>query len=189
MTPESVVGLLAEPVRLRVFSAAVLGAATLPEIGAAARVSPREAAVALRRLVDGGLVEETDEGVRVRGEEFKETVRAARSGRPAEEYGSGDAHTDELLRTFLRDGRLVGLPTQLRRREVVLRYLAERSFEPGVTYPETAVNDTLRAWCGGVGSERAKVDHVTVRRHLVDLCLLGRENNRYWLRVEAKPAA
>ncbi|MCX4725045.1 DUF2087 domain-containing protein [Streptomyces sp. NBC_01306] len=182
MTPESVIGLLAEPMRLRVFSAVALGAATLPEIVETAGASPKEAAAALRRLTDGGLVEETSDGLRSRHEEFKEIARAARPERSSEEYGSGDERTEALLRTFVRDGRLVRLPAQFRRREVLLRYFVERSFDPGVTYPEKAVNDKLREWCKG-----AEIDHVTIRRYLIDLCLLGREDNHYWLREDVKP--
>ncbi|MDH6440270.1 hypothetical protein M2158_008811 [Streptomyces sp. SAI-144] len=182
MTPESVVGLLAEPVRLRVFSAVVLGAATLPEVVEAANVSPKEAAAALRRLTDGGLVEETSEGLRSRHEEFKEIARAARPERSSEEYGSGDEQTEALLRTFVRDGRLARLPAQFRRREVLLRYFVERSFDPGVTYSEKDVNDKLREWCDG-----SEIDHVTIRRYLIDLCLLGRDDSRYWLREDVKP--
>lgn len=29
----------------------------------------------------------------------------------------------------------------------MLRHIAEQTFEPGVEYPERAVNDKLRAWC------------------------------------------
>ncbi len=183
MTPESVVGLLAEPLRLRVFSAAVLGAATIPEIVKTAGVTHKDAAAALRRLIDGGLIEETGNGVRARSEEFKEIARAAQYGRPAEEFGSGDEGTEELLRRFVRNGRLVGLPAQSHRREVILRYFVKQSFEPGVTYSETAVNNKLREWCEGT-----RVDHVSIRRYLINLRLLGRENNRYWLHEMAKPA-
>ncbi|MFJ5561773.1 DUF2087 domain-containing protein [Streptomyces sp. NPDC093250] len=182
MTTEAVVGLLAEPVRLRVFSAVTLGATTLPEVVETAGASPKEAAVALRRLTDGGLVEQTSDGLRSRYEEFKKIARTVRPERSSEEYGSGDERTEVLLRTFVRDGRLVRLPAQFRRREVLLRYFVRRSFDPGVIYPEKTVNDKLREWCDG-----GETDHVTIRRYLIDLCLLGREDNQYWLREDVMP--
>lgn len=84
--------------------------------------------------------------------------------------------TDPVLRTFVRDGRLVRLPARWQRKLVVLRYVAERTFEPGVDYPERTVDERLRAWC-----ENAPVDHVTLRRYLVDLGHLRRQSGSYWV--------
>ncbi|MER7474086.1 DUF2087 domain-containing protein, partial [Micromonospora sp. NPDC000018] len=72
------------------------------------------------------------------------------------------------------DGVLVGLSAQRGRRRVLLAHVAT-SFEPGVRYPERAVDDVLRRWCEGGGS-----DHVTLRRYLVDEQLLAREQGVYW---------
>jgi hypothetical protein len=180
MTPETVVGLLAEPVRLRVFSAVALGAKTLPEVVKAAGTSAKETAVALRRLRSSGLVEEADGELGTRAEYFREIVRSAHPAEQAEKHGSDDERVESLLRTFVRDGRLIRMPAQFERRRVVLRHLVQRSFEPGVQYTEKEVNEKLRTWC-----ESSATDHVTVRRYLIDLCLLGREDGgAYWLREE-----
>ncbi|MFB9433110.1 DUF2087 domain-containing protein [Streptoalloteichus tenebrarius] len=37
------------------------------------------------------------------------------------------------------------------------------------------MNDRLRTWCDG-----GEVDHVTIRRHLVDAGILVRKDGRYW---------
>ena len=50
----AVVRLLAQPARLRVFSALVLGACTPAEVVAATGLEMREVVVGLRRLADGG---------------------------------------------------------------------------------------------------------------------------------------
>ncbi len=90
---------------------------------------------------------------------------------------SGRVGADEdVLRTFVRDGRLVRLPAKWQKKLVVLRHVAERTFEPGIDYPERDVNDRLRAWC-----EDAPVDHVTLRRYLVDLGHLRRQLGHYWV--------
>ncbi len=93
---------------------------------------------------------------------------AGRAGEPE--------RTDPVLRTFVRDGRLVRLPARWQRKLVVLRYVAERTFEPGIEYPERTVNEKLRPWC-----EDAPVDHVTLRRYLVDLGHLHRHHGSYWV--------
>lgn len=186
MTPETVVGLLAEPVRLRVFSAVALGAKTLPEVVRTAGTSAKETAVALRRLQGSGLVEETDGELGTRAEYFREITRGARSAEradQAEHHGYGDERVESLLRTFVRDGRLLRMPAQFERRRVVLRHLVQRSFEPGVRYTEKEVNEKLRAWYEG-----SVTDHVTLRRYLIDFCLLGREDGgAYWLREDIAP--
>lgn len=181
MTPQAVVGLLAEPARLRVFSAAVLGASSPSAISEAAGVSPKETGAALRRLHEGGLVEYVDGAVRARGEYLKDVARqaAGSSGRPEADHGTGDDRLESLLRTFLREGgdRIRALPRQFTRRRAVLAHLAGRFFESGAAYTERDVNEILRGWCAD-----AEVDHVTVRRYLIDHGLLQREDGgAYWL--------
>ncbi|THA23653.1 DUF2087 domain-containing protein [Streptomyces sp. RKND-216] len=186
MTPEEIVGLLAEPGRLRVFSAVVLGAGTPSEVTDRAGIPPKEAVAALRRLQEGGLVQAAGGRLVARAGQFKDTaLRAARSedsARPGVDHGSGDPRVETLLRTFLRDdgGRIRSLPRQFGRRRIVLHHLARRSFETGAAYPEREVNAVLRGWCEGAG-----VDHVTVRRYLVDHCLLSRADGVYRLREDA----
>lgn len=103
------------------------------------------------------------------------TPASVRAGEPEQ--------ADPVLRTFVRDGRLVRLPARWQRKLVVLRYVAERTFEPGIEYPERTVNERLRAWC-----EDAPVDHVTLRRYLVDLDHLHRRHGSYRV-PDATPVA
>ena len=63
VTPEHLVGLLAEPERLRVVAAVVLGARTPPDIALAAGLDLRVVLKALRRLEAGGLVSSGADGV------------------------------------------------------------------------------------------------------------------------------
>ncbi|EST38377.1 hypothetical protein N566_07755 [Streptomycetaceae bacterium MP113-05] len=187
MTPQDIVGLLAEPGRLRVFSAVVLGAGTPSEVTRSAGVPVKEARAALRRLQDGGLVDVADGALRARTAHLKDAARrAARnedSPRPTVDHGTGDERVETLLRTFLRDDgeRIRRLPRQFGRQRIVLHHLAHRSFDAATEYPEREVNDILRGWCEG-----AEIDHVTVRRHLVDHCLLAREDGVYRLREDAR---
>ena len=56
---------------------------------------------------------------------------------------------------------------------IVLEHVVQ-SFEPGVDYPEPEVNAMLTEWTAGSG-----VDHVTVRRYLIDEDLLRRVDSVY----------
>ncbi|MER6103873.1 DUF2087 domain-containing protein [Streptomyces sp. NPDC001832] len=178
MRAQTIIGVLADSVRLRVFSAIVLGATTLPDAARAAGTTPKETATAVRKLVAGGLV--TDEDGRLRSDEayLRAAARPADSVQPS----AGGGPEASLLRTFVVDGRLRSLPAQLERRRAVLSHLARGAFQAGLTYDEPAVNDLLRAWCEGSGT-----DHVAVRRYLIELQILDRDTSRYWLRVDTAP--
>jgi hypothetical protein len=173
--PAELVGLLAEPERLRVVAAMVLGARTHAEIAQSAGLHPKTVAAALHRLHTGGLIEDAPGGYVLRTALFKEAARAAAPPPAGEKpHGYADPKVEQLIRTFVRDGRLVRLPAQRTRRRLVLEHVAG-SFEPGVRYPEREVDAVLRAWTGG-----GVVDHVTLRRYLVDENLLDRDGGEYW---------
>jgi hypothetical protein len=75
-----------------------------------------------------------------------------------------------VLRSFVRDGRLLSMPASQGKRMVVLDHIAQ-SFEPGLHYTEKQVNAILVSWYE---------DTATVRRYLVDAGYLSREAGEYW---------
>uniref|UniRef100_A0AAU3I1N2 DUF2087 domain-containing protein n=1 Tax=Streptomyces sp. NBC_01393 TaxID=2903851 RepID=A0AAU3I1N2_9ACTN len=147
----------------------------------AAGTSPKETAAALRRLQGGGLVGEEEGELRALTDTLRDILKgAAPAERPAD-HGTGDDQTESLLRTFVKDGRLLSVPAQIGRRRTVLHYLAGRAFEPDTKYSEREVNDKLRPWSEGSGT-----DHVAIRRYLIELRLLDRDNRGlYWLLPDA----
>ncbi|MFJ9863386.1 DUF2087 domain-containing protein [Streptomyces sp. NPDC101165] len=164
------IGLLAEKSRLRALAAVALGADSPERIAEVAGLSAKDTALALLRLREQGVVTDGAQGGQaVSYGLFREL---ARQERPTPRAGDG---TDAVLDTFVRDGRLVRLPAQWTRKKLVLRHIAERTFEPGVEYPEQVVNERLRAWC----EDSDEIDHVTLRRHLVDLHHLHRSEGIY----------
>jgi hypothetical protein len=168
--PETVCGLLAEEDRLRTFAALVLGADTPNEVALATGQSGRDVVRALHRLVEGGLVVLVDGRYVAQSEAFKDAVRAAAPAAEPDEPLDPDQERAAVLRTFLREGRLLQVPVARSKRRVVLEHIAS-VFEPGVRYPERTVDAILRAWYD---------DYVTIRRYLIDECLLTRERNVYW---------
>ena len=173
MDATALVRVLAEPVRMKVFAAFVLGARSTAQAAQFAGVSAREAAVAVHRLAEAGLVDTASEPVTVRTEMFADIARQAAPPKPVDDHGYTDPKVANVVGTFLRDGHLVGLPAQRARRVVVLEHLAQ-SFEPGVDYPETEVNAVLAGLAEG-----GPVDHVTLRRYLIDEQLLRRDQGVY----------
>lgn len=138
-------------------------ARTHAEVAAATGLDVRAVGKALRRLEAGGLVEV----LVLREELFKEAAKSA-PAQPPEEHGYADQGVEAVVRAFVRGGRLLRLPVRPAKRKVLLEHVVA-SFEPGRRYPEVEVNGRLRTWCEG-----GEVDHVTLRRYLVDQGLLAR---------------
>ncbi|MDE3090159.1 MAG: metalloregulator ArsR/SmtB family transcription factor [Chloroflexota bacterium] len=81
-----------------------------------------------------------------------------------------DGYSAKVLSAYMIHRRLKTIPSQLKKREVILRRLAEE-FEIGKRYSERRVNEILKAF---------HTDYVTLRRELVNLKLLARDNGHYW---------
>jgi hypothetical protein len=75
------------------------------------------------------------------------------------------------LRAFVRDGRITAIPAKRARRLLLLDEVAQ-AFEPGRRYPESVVDEILKAVFD---------DHCTLRRYLVDEAFLSRTaDGVYW---------
>ena len=76
----------------------------------------------------------------------------------------------ELVARFIKDGRLVIMPSKRSKLLPVLDHIAQE-FEPGRTYPEKQVNEVLGEYHS---------DCAALRRYLVDEGFLTREGGVYW---------
>jgi hypothetical protein len=169
----TIVGLLADDERRRVFAALVLGAGTVAEVRAATGLSARVIGAALSRLVEGELVVRGDDGTHVLlAEAFRAAAIAVSASARVEPDPTGDAPEDaaRVLRSFFRGGKLVQVPTQHAKKLVVLDRLSQE-FDIGVRYSERQVNTLLR---------RFNDDTAALRRYLVDEGFLDRERGEYW---------
>ena len=81
-----------------------------------------------------------------------------------------DPSTQAVVGRFIKDGRLVIIPTKHAKLRLVLDHIAQ-DFEPGRTYQEPEVNELL----GGYHD-----DYAALRRYLVDEAFLTREGGVYW---------
>ncbi|MCU1615163.1 MAG: hypothetical protein JWO98_2703 [Frankiales bacterium] len=166
----TIAGLLADPARLKVVAALALGAGTIEEVAAASGLPLKDVALAARRLSRAGLVHREGHALSLRTEQFGDAARAAAEAAPAPAPLSDDPAEDAVLSSFVRDGRLVSIPTQQSKRRVVLEHLV-RVFDVGVRYPERQVNALLAVW---------HPDVAALRRYLVDEGLLTRDAGVYW---------
>jgi hypothetical protein len=166
MNTDQLCGLLAEPSRLRTYSAVVLGASTPEQVAGSTGLAAPVVVKALQRLTKSGLIEATRDGFSADAGVFKDAVR---QNRPEWVPLDADPARDNVLRSFFRDGRLTHFPTYPDKYRIVLEYVVQ-AFEVGRTYPESEVNEVLH---------RFHDDHAALRRGLVDARLLTRENSIY----------
>ena len=105
-------------------------------------------------------------------------ISLARSAAPASYWLEMGHNADglladppEVLRAFVRDGRIVAVPAKRTRRRLLLDQVAQ-AFEPGRKYPEAAVDEVLKAIFD---------DHCALRRYLVDEAFMSRNAaGLYW---------
>ncbi len=166
LDPIRLVGLLAEPDRRRVVAALVLGASDLDAVMAATDLDRRSVVDAVWRLREAGLVIDDGEGSLWLIEEA--FSRAAKASAPRSD--DADESVDRSLRAFVRDGRILAIPTNRTKRLALLDLLAQE-FAPGERYPERTVNAMLARWHD---------DTAALRRYLVDEELMAREGGVYW---------
>ena len=84
---------------------------------------------------------------------------------------SEDKYKKEVISNFFKFGKLVSIPTQRKKREIVLAEIA-KSFKEGKIYIEKEVDEIIH---------RFHEDHCTIRREMIACGLMKRENGRYWI--------
>lgn len=82
-----------------------------------------------------------------------------------------EKYRKEVLSHFFKYGRLTQIPTQRKKREIVLREIG-KSFEAGRQYTEKEVGDIIHNF---------HEDHCTIRREMIACGILAREKQTYWL--------
>lgn len=83
---------------------------------------------------------------------------------------SSSATDPTHLKAFVRDGRIVTIPTKHAKRLLLLDWLAQ-DFEPGRQYSEQMVNLVIG---------QRHPDTAALRRYLVDEGFMSREAGMYW---------
>src|SRR5690349_7570522 len=128
MDAATIVGLLADPARLKVVAALALGAGTIEQVAELSGLPLKDVALAARRLARAGLVHRDRHVLVLHSDRFAAAARAAAEAAPPPERLSEDPAEDAVLSAFVRDGRLFSIPAQRAKRLVVLQHLV-RVFE------------------------------------------------------------
>ncbi|MFP5369182.1 MAG: ArsR family transcriptional regulator, partial [Actinomycetes bacterium] len=97
MDAATIVGLLADPARLKVVAALALGATTIEDVARASGLSLKDVALAARRLARAGLVLRDGHALALRADRFGAAARAAAEAAPAPPPLSDDPAEDAVL--------------------------------------------------------------------------------------------
>ncbi len=81
------------------------------------------------------------------------------------------AYRQKVYDSFIVGGRLVSIPTQRKKREIICRRIVEACFAPDRTYTESEVSEILTRWHD---------DYCFLRRELIALGLMERDHEVYW---------
>ena len=82
-------------------------------------------------------------------------------------------YNEKVIKSFFKYGKLLSIPVQHKKRLIVLKEIV-KSFEYGVVYEESQVNDIIKAF---------HEDFCTIRREMIASHLMKRENNLYWREI------
>ncbi len=170
---------LSDPTRIRILGLLAERPMYGQELANVLDVKPPTVSHHLAPLVMAGLVrmrrennyhyyELDSEGIQHLAESTQHIARLLFSSKPLPPKSDERAR---VLATFIKDGRLVSIPAQYKKRRYVMEELA-RSFEWGRLYDEKEVNAILKTFHD---------DFASLRRELIDERIMMRENGRYWL--------
>jgi DNA-binding transcriptional ArsR family regulator len=168
---------LADENRLAVAGVLAMREASVQDIAAQLRMKDSDVARHVSLLHESGIVSRTREGslqiwqldVEALRERRRRLLTRERAPSPADEEGT-PAWERLVLRNFFDGERLKEIPANLKKRMVVLGWLADR-FEWDRQYPEREVNEIIK---------RYHPDASALRRELIDHRFMQRENGAYW---------
>jgi DNA-binding MarR family transcriptional regulator len=170
---------LSDPTRIRILGLLAERPMYGQELAKVLDVKPPTISHHIAPLVNAGLVQvrrennyhyyELDsDGLEHLAESTQHIARLLFSGNPLPPKSDEKARA---VATFIKDGRLVSIPAQYKKRRYVMEELA-RSFEWGRLYYEKEVNAILKTFHDDVAS---------LRREFIDQRIMMRESGRYWL--------
>jgi hypothetical protein len=170
---------LADPTRIRILGLLTVRSMYGQELAQLLDVKPPTISHHMEPLVNAGLVRVRKEnnyhyyeldssGLEQLDESIQHLARMFLASKPLPPKSEEKAR---VVATFIKDGRLVSIPAQYKKRRYVMEELA-RSFEWGRLYDEKEVNAILKAFHDDVAS---------LRREFVDQRIMMREGGRYWL--------
>ena len=173
---------LADGNRLKIVGLLAQKPLSVEEMAAILELSPATVSHHVRRLAEAGLVEgSAQQYYHVYSlkldtlQAMAQRILSTEQLRETAQHLDLDRYDQKVLRTFIVDGQLTQIPTQRKKRDVILRHILQE-FEPERRYTEQEVNEII---------ERFHEDYATIRREFIMTGMMEREGGggMYW-RIE-----
>ena len=173
-SPDYLLRVFADSAKLKLMAAVCDEALPLHTLAQRAGLSETEAMRQIGALKETGLLAETfaDDGFRWQYQPkalFAVLAALKQDAKPAGLAEDWTAEEAKVLGDFFVNGRLKTIPAQRKKKDIVVRYLANQ-FDFGRTYTEQEINWKLLDY---------HEDYATLRREMVDTKLMRRENGVY----------
>ncbi len=171
--PSDILRVFADPTKLKLLAAVCDAPLPLHTLARVAGLSETEAMRQISILKEAGLLSETfaADGFRWQYQPstlFEALAALKQDAKPAV-GGEWTAEEAKVLGDFFVNDRLKTIPAQRKKKDIVVRYLVQQ-FDFGRTYTEQEVNFKLLDY---------HEDYATLRREMVDMKLMRRENGIY----------
>ena len=166
--------LLADKTRLDILNALMKGDSYVEKIACDLSITPATICYHLKKMESVGMVKCSRSQFYMIYSLNKEIfnmplIELVKNDTPLE--NSEDKYRKEVISNFFKFGKLVSIPTQRKKREIVLSEIV-KSFENGKIYCEKEVDEIIH---------RFHEDHCTIRREMIGCGLMKRENGKYWI--------
>lgn len=166
---------IANEERLKIIGVLAIGKLTLVEIATRLNLPIGAIAHHIENLIELGIIGLENQSYRLDSHAIESMARQALAQqRPQTKPDDfeGEAYERKVLADFFTpQGKLKSIPAQHKKLLVILRYLVNKEFQPGVRYPEKDVNAILSGYFE---------DTASLRRYMVDNRFLAREKGEYW---------
>lgn len=169
---------LADASRLQVINSLIDKPQYVEELAERINLAVSTVSFHLKKLEKAGLVYKTKEQYyivyHIREEIFNKTLRELACFENLEKYVQEERiekYRQKVLKTFFKNKKLIKIPVQWKKRMIVLDEFIKK-FDAGKKYSEEEVNDIIM---------QSYDDYCTIRRLLIDLKIMTRQNQVYWL--------
>lgn len=169
---------LADTSRLRIINSLIDKPQYVEEIAHRLNLAASTVSFHLRKLESAGLVTQTKEQYyiiyKINEDIFKLTLKEITDFEDIEKYSHEERlekYRQKVLHAFYKKDRLIRIPVQRKKRNIVLNEFAKK-FKPDFKYSEEDVNKIIM---------RNYDDYCTIRRLLIEEKILKRDNQNYWL--------
>ena len=169
---------LADASRLQVLNSLMEKPQYVEEIAQRMNLAVSTVSFHLKKLEKAGLVYKTKEQYyivyHIQDDIFNRTLRELTCYENLDKYIQDERiekYRQKVLKTFFKKDKLIKLPVQWKKRMIILDEFVKK-FKPGTKYSENEVDDIIM---------QSYDDYCTIRRLLIDVDIMKRENQIYWL--------